>query len=128
MAHVIALRRTMSWCCSGTVVAPVNSWIGNAIRVAQQLAQLPGIDLAGGTSRNRVIGVNQHPHCRHFERTEQLAGGSTELLGGLCGGVAYHYRAHLITLCASHIGDEGVVDTVDVPQRLLDLGGIDGRA
>ena len=37
-------------------------------------------------------------------------------------------RAHAIALCTRQIGDEGVVDTVDVPQRLLDFGGIDSRA
>ena len=44
------------------------------------------------------------------------------------GGVAHHRRTHPISLCTSQIGDEGVVDPVDVAQRLLDLGGIDSGA
>ena len=43
-------------------------------------------------------------------------------------GIAHHRRTDAISLCASQIGDESVVDPVDVTQRLLDFGRIDGRA
>jgi hypothetical protein len=50
------------------------------------------------------------------------------LSDGRGGGFAHHRRTHVISLCTSQIGDEGMVDSIDVAQRLLDLGGIDSRA
>src|SRR6516164_7161784 len=43
-------------------------------------------------------------------------------------GPAHHGRTHPFARGARHIGDIGVLDAVDGPQRPLDLAGVDGRA